>query len=72
MLVADFIYVPMSTGVFGNTAFVIDAYAGLIAGWECSLSKQAAFVEHAIGHAATHRARHGHPLRGDTIHHRDA
>ena len=72
LLVADFIYVPMSTGVFGNTAFVIDAYAGLIAGWECSLSKQAAFVEHAIGHAATHRARHGHPLRGDTIHHSDA
>jgi putative transposase len=72
LLVADFTYVPMSTGGFGYTAFVIDAYAGLIAGWECSLSKQAAFVEHAIGHAATHRARDGHPLRGDTIHHSDA
>jgi putative transposase len=71
LLVADFTYVPMSTGGFGYTAFVIDAYAELIPGWECSLSKQTAFVEHAIRHAATHRARDGHPLRGDTIPHRD-
>ena len=26
-------------GAFGYTAFVIDAYAGLIPGWECSLSR---------------------------------
>ena len=38
LLVADFTYVPMSTGGFGYTAFVIDAYAGLIPGWECSTS----------------------------------
>jgi putative transposase len=69
LLVADFTYVPMSTGGFGHAAFMIDAYAGLIADWECSPSKQAAFAEHAIGHVATHRARDGHPLRGDTIHH---
>ena len=31
---ADFTYVPMVAG-FGYTAFVIDAYAGLIPGWEC-------------------------------------
>ena len=40
LLVADFTYVPMVTGVFGYTAFVIDAYAGLIPGRECSLSKK--------------------------------
>ena len=30
--VADFTYAPMAGGGFGYTAFVIDAYAGLIAG----------------------------------------
>ena len=38
LVVADFTDVPMTCG-FGYTAFVIDAYAGLIPGWECSLSK---------------------------------
>jgi putative transposase len=46
--VADFTYVPLAGGRFAYTAFVIDAFAGLIPGWECSLSKQAAFVESAI------------------------
>jgi putative transposase len=46
--VADFTHVPLDGGGFGYTAFVIDAFAGLIAGWECSLSKQTAFVERAI------------------------
>ena len=69
--VADFTYVPMVIG-FGYTAFVIDAYAGLIAGWECSLTKNTAFVERAIRAAAARRAREGHPLTGDTVHHGDA
>ncbi|MGH3627440.1 MAG: IS3 family transposase [Sciscionella sp.] len=68
--VADFTYVAM-TGRFGYTAFVIDAYAGLIAGWECSLSKTTDFVERALRHAAAFRARQGHPF-DDTIHHSDA
>ena len=38
------------------------AFAGLVAGWECSLSKEAAFVERAIRQAAAWRARQGHPL----------
>lgn len=59
------------TGGFGYTAFVIDAYAGLIAGWECSLSKTTDFVERALRHAAAYRARQGHPF-DDTIHHSDA
>jgi transposase InsO family protein len=70
--VADFTYVPLAAGGFGYTAFVIDASAGLIPGWECSLSKTTAFVERAIRAAAAWRARQGYPLSGDTIHHGDA
>ena len=44
----------------------------MIAGWECSLTKNTAFVERAIRAAAALRAREGHPLSGDTIHHSDA
>ena len=56
---------------FGYTAFVVDAYAALIAGWECSLRKDTGFVERALRHAAAYRARQGHPL-DDAIHHSDA
>jgi putative transposase len=38
--VADFTYVPLAAGL-GFTAFVIDAYAGLILGWECYLKLDA-------------------------------
>ena len=69
--VADFTYVRMPVG-FGYTALVIDAFAGLIVAWECSLSKESAFVERAIRQAAAYRARQGHPLVGSTIHHSDA
>ena len=69
--VADFTYVPLDGGGFGYTAFVIDAFAGLIAGWECSLSKETAFVERTIRQAAAFRARQGNPL-DKAIHHSDA
>jgi putative transposase len=69
--VADFTYVPLEGGGFGYTAFVIDAFAGLIAGWECSLSKETAFVERAIRQAAAWRARQGHPISGPAVHHSD-
>jgi putative transposase len=69
--VADFTYVAMVAG-FGYTAFIIDAFAGYITGWECSLSKRAMFVESAIGQAVALRRRQGHPLVGDTVHHSDA
>jgi len=49
LVVADFTYVPM-VARFGYTAFVIDAYAGLILGWECSLIQDVAFVERALHH----------------------
>jgi putative transposase len=70
--VADFTYVPLDGGGFGYTALVIDAFAGVIAGWECSLSKETAFVEKAIRQAAGLRARQGHPISGHAIHHSDA
>jgi putative transposase len=72
LLVADFTYVRLATGVFVYTAFVIDAYAGRILGWECSTSKSAAFVESAIRQAATVRDREGNSMVGNTIHHSDA
>ncbi len=68
--VADFTYVPLDTGGFGYTAFVVDAYAGLIPGWECSLTKDTGFVERALRHAAAFRTRQGYPFN-DTIHHSD-
>jgi putative transposase len=70
--VADFTYVPLSGGRFACTAFVIDAFAGLIPGWECSLSKKAAFSGSAIRGAAVYRARQGNPITGGAIHHSDA
>ena len=70
--VADFTYVPLDGGGFGYTALVVDAFAGLIAGWECSLSKETAFVERAVRQAAALRARQGHPLGGGAVHHSDA
>ncbi len=70
--VADFTYVPMASGGFVYTAFVIDAFAGTIVGWECSTGKESRFVESAIRQAADLRARQGHPLPGTTIHHSDA
>ncbi|GGN79081.1 putative transposase for insertion sequence element IS986/IS6110 [Nocardia rhizosphaerihabitans] len=72
LLVADFTYVRLVTGVFVYTAFVVDAYAGRILGWECSTSKTTVFVEAAIRQAAAIRDREGHPLTGNTIHHSDA
>jgi putative transposase len=75
LLVADFTYVRLAGSAnttFAYTAFVIDAYAGLIAGWECSMSKHTAFVERAIRQAAQLRLREGKPLQNKPIHHSDA
>lgn len=71
LLVADFTYVRLATGAFCYVAFVIDAYAGAIIGWEASMSKQTRFVESAIRQAAALRSRQGHPIDG-AIHHSDA
>ena len=71
LLVADFTYVRLVSGVFVYVAFVIDAYAGAIVGWEASGSKHTRFVESAICQAAALRSRQGHPIE-DAIHHSDA
>ena len=71
LLVADFTYVKLVTGVFAYVAFVIDAYAGAIIGWEASTSKETRFVKSAIRQAAALRSRQGHPIDG-AIHHSDA
>ena len=71
LVVADFTYVKLVTGVFVYVAFVIDAYAGAIIGWEAASVKQTRFVESAIRQAAALRARQGHPIDG-AIHHSDA
>jgi putative transposase len=68
LLVADFTYVKLTTGVFIYVAFVIDAYAGSIVGWEASASKQTRFVESALRQTAVLRSRQGRPIDG-AIHH---
>ncbi len=72
LVVADFTYVPLESGRFVYTAFVIDAFAGRIVGWECSASKETAFVESALLQAAALRIREGNPMGDSTIHHSDA
>jgi putative transposase len=71
LVVADFTYVKLVTGVFVYVAFVIDAYAGAVIGWEAASVKQTRFVESAIRQAAALRARQGHRIDG-AIHHSDA
>ena len=67
---ADFTYVRIPVG-FGYTALVIDAFAGLIVAWECSLSKETACVKRVIRQTAAYRARQGHPMVGSTMHNSD-
>jgi putative transposase len=71
LVVADFTYVKLVTGIFVYVAFVIDAYAGAIIGWEAASVKATRFVESAIRQAAALRARQGHRIDG-AIHHSDA
>ncbi|WNJ60819.1 IS3 family transposase [Nocardia seriolae] len=72
LVVADFTYVALAGGGFVYTAFVIDAYAGRILGWECATSKESVFVESTIRQAAALRLREGNPLGRSTVHHSDA
>ena len=71
LVVADFTHVAMAGGWHAYTAFVVDAYADKIVGWECSETKQTVFVESALRQAASSRAREGTPIHG-AIHHSDA
>jgi putative transposase len=71
VLVADFTYVPLATGGFAYVAFVIDAFAGTIRGWEASMSKETPFVQRAIAQAAGQLRRLGHPVTLGAVHHSD-
>lgn len=71
LYVADFTYVRM-VPCFAYTAFVIDAYAGTIVGWEVPKSKETAFAQRAMNQACMLRSMQGNPLRGSAIHHSDA
>lgn len=72
LVVADFTYVPMSGSWFAYTSFVVDVFADMIVGWECSTSKETALVESALRQAAATRTRQNTPGNGTTIHHSDA
>jgi putative transposase len=71
LLVADFTYVRTRVG-FVYTAFVIDAYAGLIPGWQVSNHPDADLVVRALDDAVETRAQQGHPITPGAIHHSDA
>jgi putative transposase len=70
LVVADFTHVRMAGGWHAYTAFVVDAYADMIVGWECSASKETALVESALRQAAAFRTRQDTPIDG-VIHHSD-
>ena len=50
----------------------VDAYAGSIVGWACSLHHDTELVLRALCRACDLRAHQGHSLWGQTIHHSDA
>jgi putative transposase len=53
------------------TAFAIDVFSRKIVCWECSTSKEGAFLRRAIRQAVGYRHRQGHPLAEGAIHHSD-
>jgi putative transposase len=71
LLVADFTYVRVRTG-FVYTAFVIDAFAGMIVGWDVTSTANAAMVERALADGLDLRRRQGHPIHSGAVHHSDA
>jgi putative transposase len=71
LFVADFTYVGVSSG-FVYAAFVVDAFAGTIVGWQVSGTANTALVDRALGDALGTRRRQGHPIAGGAVHHSDA
>jgi putative transposase len=72
LFVADFTYVPITTGGFVYTAFIIDAYAGDIPGWAVAARADADLVSQALAFALETRHREGHPVTAGAVHHSDA
>mgnify|MGYP000592552458 CR=1 FL=1 len=71
LLVADFTYVKLVTGVFVYVAFVIDAYARRILGWSVSTTMTSQLVLDAVEQAIWTRGREdrGGDLTGLIAHH---
>ncbi len=77
LFVADFTYVRIGAAGGGHrgfvyVAFVIDAFAGTIVGWDVSARPTADMVERALIDALTTRRRQRHPVGPGAIHHSDA
>ena len=71
LFVADFTYVRVRSG-FVYVAFVIDAFAGTIVGWDVTAKPNAEMVERALHDALETRRRQGHPVAPGAVHHSDA
>jgi len=72
LFVADFTYVPLTSGGFAYTAFIIDAFAGDIPGWAVATRADADLVGQALAYALETRRREGHPVTAGAVHHSDA
>ena len=70
--VADFTYVSRIGGRWCYTAFVVDAFADAIVGWQAARAATAAMVEATFHQAREHRRRQGRPDPAGAIHHSDA
>jgi putative transposase len=72
LFVADFTYVKLLGGRHVYTAFVVDAFAGRIVGWQVSANPDAAMVSQALAFTVHERARQGRPIPAGAIFHTDA
>jgi len=70
LFVADFTYVRVRSG-FVFTAFVVDAYAGVILGWDVAGSAHAVMVERALADALETRKRQNRRIPKGAVHHSD-
>jgi putative transposase len=70
--VADFTYVARVGGRRCYAAFVIDAFAGAVTGWQVRERATAEMVRAAFDDAVELRARQGHPVGAGAVHHSDA
>ena len=68
--VAGITYVPVTAGGFAYTAFVIDAFSKMIAGWKVAAHMRASLALDALEMAVSARLRAGQQVAG-VIHHGD-
>ena len=68
--VVNITYVPITAGGFAYTAFVIDAFSKMIAGWKVAGHMRASLALDALEMAVSARLRTGQQVAG-VIHHSD-